>query len=247
MNSLNLIKKNEAHKMFADIFSAFTMAEVLITLGVIGIVAAMTLPALINKIHLTQYIAQLKADYSILAQAHSQIIADYDSFQSGIIHCGNEPGGISRNNCFRDVFATKIKSIKTCEEPYNEDDVNSSCFADFNNIKLLNGQAATYNYLNHDASTMLLPNGGAVLFFLDDASCEFDSNGQFNYKRCGWITIDVNGAKNPNKFGIDIYVFYVMNEAIKPLLYEYMYETNKNGDCTPQSNGYSCSSHYILK
>ena len=56
MNSLNLIKKNEAHKMFADIFSAFTMAEVLITLGVIGIVAAMTLPALINKIHLTQYI-----------------------------------------------------------------------------------------------------------------------------------------------------------------------------------------------
>ena len=145
--------------MFADIFSAFTMAEVLITLGVIGIVAAMTLPALINKIHLTQYIAQLKADYSILAQAHSQIIADYDSFQSGIIHCGNEPGGISRNNCFRDVFAepggisrnncfrdvfaTKIKSIRTCEEPYNEDDIKSSCFADFDTIKLLNWQAAT--------------------------------------------------------------------------------------------------------
>ena len=94
---------------------------------------------------------------------------------------------------------------------------------------------------------MLLPNGGAVLFFLDDASCEFDWDGQFNYKRCGWITIDVNGAKNPNKFGIDIYVFYVMNEAVKPLLYEYLADYLKKGDCTPQSNGYSCSSHYILK
>lgn len=31
------------------IFRAFTLAEVLITLGIIGIVAAMTLPALISK------------------------------------------------------------------------------------------------------------------------------------------------------------------------------------------------------
>ena len=234
-------------KNSADIFRGFTMAEVLITLAVIGIVASMTLPALINKIHLTQYIAQLKSDYSILAQAHSQIIADYDTFQSGIMHCESQPAGLMRNNCFRDVFATKIKSIRTCEEPYILNDVKSSCFADFNKVKLLNGQSATSNYLNYNASTMLLPNGSALLFFLDDASCDFDWGGQFNYKRCGWITLDVNGAKNPNKFGIDIYVLYVMNEAVRPLAYEYMAESNKNGDCTPQSNGYSCSSHYILK
>ena len=62
-----------SQKNSADIFRGFTMAEVLITLAVIGIVASMTLPALINKIHLTQYIAQLKSDYSILAQAHSHV------------------------------------------------------------------------------------------------------------------------------------------------------------------------------
>lgn len=39
---------------------AFTMPEVLITLGIIGIVAAITLPALIGKYQKIQTINQLK-------------------------------------------------------------------------------------------------------------------------------------------------------------------------------------------
>ena len=38
-----------------------------------------------------------------------------------------------------------------------------------------------------------------------------------------------------------------MEKAIKPIAYEYLYESNKNGDCTPESNGFSCSSRYLLK
>lgn len=48
---------------------AFTLAEVLITLGIIGVVAAMTLPALINNYKKAQTVSQLKASYSILSQA----------------------------------------------------------------------------------------------------------------------------------------------------------------------------------
>ena len=55
---------------------AFTLAEVLITLAIIGIVCAMTLPALISKINMKHYIAQLKEDYSILSQAHSALAAE---------------------------------------------------------------------------------------------------------------------------------------------------------------------------
>ena len=94
---------------------------------------------------------------------------------------------------------------------------------------------------------MIVPNGSTLLFWLDDASCKFNYNGYFNYDRCGWGTIDVNGPKNPNKFGIDIYVFYIMEDAVKPLAYEYLVEYLQNGDCTPDSNGYSCSSIYVLK
>ena len=47
----------------------FTLAEVLITLGIIGVVAAMTLPALISNYKKAQTVSQLKASYSILSQA----------------------------------------------------------------------------------------------------------------------------------------------------------------------------------
>ena len=47
----------------------FTMAEVLITLGIIGIVAAMTLPTLINKKSNKELEVLLIKNYSLLQQA----------------------------------------------------------------------------------------------------------------------------------------------------------------------------------
>lgn len=49
--------------------NAFTLAEVLITLGIIGIIAAMTLPALIQKNHKTIVETRLKKFYSAINQA----------------------------------------------------------------------------------------------------------------------------------------------------------------------------------
>ena len=43
---------------------AFTLAEVLITLGIIGVVAAMTIPTLMTNIKSTQYLAQFKKSLS---------------------------------------------------------------------------------------------------------------------------------------------------------------------------------------
>ena len=39
---------------------AFTLAEVLVTLGIIGVVAAMTMPTLINNTGNEKYVAKLK-------------------------------------------------------------------------------------------------------------------------------------------------------------------------------------------
>ena len=46
-------------------FKGFTLAEVLITLGIIGIVAAMTLPALVGKYKKQQTVAQLQKVYKL--------------------------------------------------------------------------------------------------------------------------------------------------------------------------------------
>lgn len=48
---------------------AFTLAEVLITLGIIGVVAAMTMPTLIQKQQDVATVSRLEKAYSILSQA----------------------------------------------------------------------------------------------------------------------------------------------------------------------------------
>ena len=47
----------------------FTLAEVLVTLGVIGVIAAMTIPGLMSNYRKRQLQTQIKADVSIIQQA----------------------------------------------------------------------------------------------------------------------------------------------------------------------------------
>lgn len=55
---------------------AFTLAEVLITLAIIGIVAAMTLPTLMNRIQDQQYKTAYKKAYSAMSQAFQRAVSD---------------------------------------------------------------------------------------------------------------------------------------------------------------------------
>ena len=56
--------------------NAFTLAEVLITLGIIGIVAAMTLPILINKYEKKVTVTKLKKEYVMFNEAMDMLKVD---------------------------------------------------------------------------------------------------------------------------------------------------------------------------
>lgn len=56
-------------RFFAKEKIAFTLAEVLITLGIIGVVAAFTIPVLMNNITNKQFEAAFLENYAILKQA----------------------------------------------------------------------------------------------------------------------------------------------------------------------------------
>ena len=60
----------------ARVRAAFTLAEVLITLGIIGIVAAMTIPNLIYNYQKKVWVNQLKSTHAILTQGFKRILAD---------------------------------------------------------------------------------------------------------------------------------------------------------------------------
>ncbi|MBE7709993.1 MAG: type II secretion system protein [Cyanobacteria bacterium SIG32] len=57
--------------------SAFTLAEVLITLAIIGVVASMTIPTLVAKYEEKQTISQVFRVYSTLSNAYQMMLAEY--------------------------------------------------------------------------------------------------------------------------------------------------------------------------
>lgn len=62
----------------ADPRLAYTLAEVLITLGIIGVVSALTMPSLINEIQDRQFIAKWKKAYSIISNAVYSASEEYE-------------------------------------------------------------------------------------------------------------------------------------------------------------------------
>lgn len=84
---------------------AFTLAEVLITLGIIGVVAAMTLPALLNSTQHKELQTGLQKAYSVIQQAIQRM-----SYEEGLdITWDNYP-----NNTFAPVFKKYIQQISSC-------------------------------------------------------------------------------------------------------------------------------------
>ena len=63
---------------------AFTLAEVLVTLGIIGVVAAMTMPTLINNTGNEKYVAKLKKVQSLLGQATINAVEEHGMIQDSV-------------------------------------------------------------------------------------------------------------------------------------------------------------------
>lgn len=96
--------------------NAFTLAEVLITLGIIGIVAAMTLPTLIQKQQEKVLINQLKVANNTLSNMLLLAYKDYDTMQfwSNDYSQGSTYMTYNRTN-FEKYFLPYLKVAKYCK------------------------------------------------------------------------------------------------------------------------------------
>ena len=92
--------------------NGFTLAEVLITLGIIGVVAAMTLPTLITNYQKRATVAKLKRAYSVIKQAY---LMSYDQVGDP---AADEAFAMGANNYFKTYWAPYIKGTlcKTYQE-----------------------------------------------------------------------------------------------------------------------------------
>ena len=93
---------------------AFTLAEVLITLGVIGVVAAMTMPTLIQNYQKHETISRLKHFSSVLQQAYSMF--EKDVLDGNTVHLyGNEVRALNGEDAekfFNVYLRPYVKTVK---------------------------------------------------------------------------------------------------------------------------------------
>ena len=98
---------------------AFTLAEVLVTLGIIGVVSAMTIPTLVKNHQRKVYVTQLQAVVSLLSQAVDKAIQDNNAISlDETRYSANREANASR--FFNDYF----KIAKNCGDSL------TPCFAD---------------------------------------------------------------------------------------------------------------------
>lgn len=166
--------------------AAFTLAEVLITLGIIGVVAAMTMPVLIGNYQKTQTVNQLKKAYSEISQAVKISEAQYGTMEgwdfSGFANAQERADYFAKNYLF-----PNIKVLQSCS-PSSE-----KCWPD--DVSTIDGSIAGYNNGTSGRNSFMTSYGYAVYYWLHSTG-----NG-------GWIIIDINGLKKPNRLGKDIFMF----------------------------------------
>lgn len=179
--------------------NGFTLAEVLITLVVIGIVAALSIPALLQNTQKAEFVAAMKKSIADFNQAATLIKID---------NAGSLIDGIgTTDNTFMQTFCSKISCVRQCLTGSTE------CFT--NNWKTLHGSTGWVSAGGYPSA--ILNNGSTVYFTNSSPTCtstSYTTNGEASL--CGWFMVDVNGFKGPNIAGRDIFVLALTKNGVVP-------------------------------
>lgn len=212
---------------------AFTIAEILITLGIIGVVAALTIPTLINASQKIQYVVGLKKAYSEANQALKQMATDNGCTND--LKCTGLFAAGKTNQTFGDEFIKYFKVNKNCGVASGQGCWNSSTNDNYDGSSADNYSIDTWGHYKFTTADGM---SFAVLNFANNCgysswSAPLPQGLGYLSQTCGFLYVDVNGLKGPNDFGRDIFSFYITNGR-GALLYPQGGKDDNGGD----SNGW---------
>ncbi|MDR1327178.1 MAG: type II secretion system GspH family protein [Heliobacteriaceae bacterium] len=211
--------------------SGFTLAEVLITLGIIGVVAALTMPSLITKYKEKEAAARLKKTYSTLANAY--------------MLARNEHGDVTD---WFEVNSTPLNSQQFFEnlKPYlnvtKDCGLGPGCFTP-GFVKTLDGR----DYFDYDSTAneyhIVLADGTSLIFMLPYTDCQGVD------VKCGNIKIDIDGLRGAYTLGKDFFTLDIHRDGIYPsgaqMDTTFPFENYCNKSKTTNANGRSCTAWVI--
>ena len=217
--------------------AAFTLAEVLITLGIIGVVAAMTLPAVINNLKHKELETAFKKQYSILSQVMQKVVLD---------DYGGSYNADSLVNLVNNIQKHYIKPAYCI----NGRRCAGNTQGVFPNINFEGSDASTFisqTYKSYNGNGKDYRFNDAVIATADGAFIFFDTGcaGEITYGST-LVGIDVNGwKKKPNRYGHDFFVFQLDGKGrLIPMGLDGTFFPESQY-CSPTStsgsNGYGCT------
>ena len=195
---------------FESMKKGFTLAEVLITLGVIGIVAALTIPGLLGRYNEKTTVSRLKKAHSILSQAFMLAVEKYgpiENWNLGSTGLADPNGADTLLNNFSE-FMNKTKACKVSE---------TGCLPRVA-YKALNGDDYVDIDGNKKYSRLKLSDGTIIAFYVFNPNCSSSWGGNKALENiCAYIGVDINGNVRPNQFGIDYFAFLLTKYGIVPM------------------------------
>ncbi len=180
--------------------SGFTLAEVLVTLGIIGVISAMTVPSLMQNYQRKSYVTQLNKVYNLLSQA----LMSYQNDKNAI---DLAEAGLTSAAEVKNFLNKYLKVSATCYTAFTP--CFASTYKNMNGTTLNNGSywAGTAN-----APCVSLVSGAAIC--MEQAKYHSTKWGDVT-SPYGHITIDINGQQGPNIAGRDLFfVTYYLDGSI---------------------------------
>ena len=207
---------------------AFTLAETLITLGIIGVVAAMTLPAIINQTRAKELETGLKKANSVIQAALNQM--NYDEGQT--VNAANYSNRRFIKSFKKYFKVSKDCGTNSCEKPSTDNGTtsySSKTYKTYNNLSFVN---------------MSLFDDGQI-FINDGMLIMVENNTNLESKNL-FISVDVNGYyKKPNRWGHDLFTFQVTDSGKLLPMGAKGTAYNTNSYCSPtlvtSLNGIACT------
>lgn len=171
----------------------FTLAEVLITLGIIGVVSSMTMPVLVQNYQKKSYVTQLHKVYNELQQAFIQEITDKNALNL-------REAGLTSEASIENFMKNRFKVVQDCDES------TTPCFADmYRSLDKSTSRAIENGTRNPFSSCYTIASGASIcLGYLSTENEEQLSGGLY---------VDINGQKGPNIGGRDMFTMRYYNDG----------------------------------
>ena len=266
MRFFGLHPQNDVRRKFA-----FTLAEVLVTLGIIGVVAVLTVPNVISNYQKKVYVVQLQKAYNQLQQVFSlamaedevEYLADTELMQSINNRCIDGVENVPEDG-FVEQLSKYLRITKACQVGEFDNGCHDIAYS------YVDSDIKMDNVLKFKPGELQIFTKDGMIFYFSYWFCNsiyYSSENEVGLtceeiKASGGnvcyalsdnfgheLSVDINGKKGPNKYGRDLFNFVVDEKGnLYPwgsisVYGENMYWANTQGDiaCTPDAVGHGCA------